>query len=142
MTQAKAGDTVKVHYTGTLEDGTPFDSSVGKTPLEFTLGSQQVIAGFEDAVVGMAPGEEKSTRIDVENAYGPRREDMVLAVEASEFPSHISPAEGQMLQMEYEDGQTISVLVTEVSDTLVTLDANHPLAGEALIFDIQLLEIV
>lgn len=142
MSQAKVGDTVKVHYTGKLEDGTEFDTSVNGDPLQFKLGGEQVIAGFEQAVVGMSPGEEKSTKIEADEAYGPYRDEMVLTVERDSFPPNIDPAVGQMLEMRYGDDQTIGVRVIEVSDAGVTLDANHPLAGEDLLFDIQLVEIV
>ena len=141
MAQAKSGDTVRVHYTGRLEDGGVFDSSEGREPLEFVLGAQQVIPGFEEAVDGLSPGEERSVSIPADRAYGPRREEMVLTVGRDQFPDEIRPEVGQQLQMSQE-GQVAVVTVTGVSDAEVTLDANHPLAGKDLVFDVQLVEIV
>lgn len=141
MAQAKNGDTVKVHYTGKLDDGTEFDSSNGNSPLEFTLGEGELIPGFEEAVVGMSPGESKTVRIASDQAYGPHQEEMVLVVERDQFPPHITPHLGQQLELRHPDGQAVSVTVTEVSPTGITLDANHPLAGQDLIFDIELVEI-
>ncbi len=141
MAQAKSGDTVRVHYTGRLEDGSVFDSSDGREPLEFVLGAQQVIPGFEAAVDGLSPGEERSVSIPADRAYGPRREEMVLVVGLDQFPAEIQPEVGQQLQMS-QDGQVAIVTVTGVSDAEVTLDANHPLAGKDLVFDVQLVEIV
>lgn len=140
MEQAKAGDTVRVHYTGRLDDGSVFDSSRGREPLEFTLGGGQVIAGFDDAVTGMAPGQEKTVTIPSEQAYGPRRDEMRVQVERSQFPSDIEPQVGQRLQMS-QGGQVAVVTITEVSDDQVTLDANHPLAGQDLTFDLELVSI-
>lgn len=141
MTQAKQGDTVKVHYTGKLDDGTVFDSSLNREPLEFSIGSGQIIPGFELAVVGMAPGDAKTESIPSENAYGPHRQEMVLQVERQQLPDDIPVGVGQQLQIRQQEGQTIPVIITEVTDAKVTLDANHPLAGENLTFDIELLEI-
>jgi peptidylprolyl isomerase len=141
MVQAKNGDTVKVHYTGKLDDGTEFDSSVDDSPLEFTLGEGELIPGFEEAVLGMSPGESKTVRIASDQAYGPHQEEMVLVIEHDQFPSHITPQLGQQLELRHPDGQAVSVTVTEVSPTGVTLDANHPLAGQDLIFDIELVDI-
>lgn len=140
MAQAKSGDTVRVHYTGRLEDGTVFDSSGGREPLEFVLGAQQVIPGFEEAVDGLAPGEERTVTIPPDRAYGPRREEMVLTLGRDQFPADLHPEVGQQLQMS-QDGQVAVVTVTDVSDAGVTLDANHPLAGKALVFDVRLVEI-
>lgn len=140
MEQARSGDTVRVHYTGKLEDGTVFDSSRGREPLEFTLGTGQVIPGFDEAVTGMAPGEEKSITIPADEAYGPRRDEMVVTVDRGQFPDNIQPQPGQQLQM-VQDGQTMVVTVRDVSDENVTLDANHPLAGKDLSFDLELVEI-
>jgi peptidylprolyl isomerase len=141
MAQAKNGDTVKVHYTGKLHDGTEFDSSTGGEPLEFTLGEGELIPGFEHAVIGMSPGESKTIEIASDQAYGPRQEEMVLVIERDQFPPHITPEIGQELELRHPDGQAVSVTVTQVSSTDVTLDANHPLAGKDLIFDIQLVGI-
>jgi peptidylprolyl isomerase len=141
MTQAKNGDTVKVHYTGKLEDGTQFDSSANSDPLEFTLGGGQVIPGFEEAVLGMNVGDSKTKTIPVEQAYGPHDEDMVLVVEKEMFPENIKPEVGQQLEMRNQEGRAIGVVVTEVTAESVTLDANHPLAGQNLVFDLELVEI-
>jgi peptidylprolyl isomerase len=141
MVHAKQGDTVKVHYTGKLEDGTIFDSSVNREPLEFAIGTGSLIPGFEQAVVGMSPGESKTERIIAEQAYGQHREDMVLIVDRQQMPEDMQVGVGQQLQIRQQTGQTIPVIVTDISDSKVTLDANHPLAGEDLTFDIQLLEI-
>jgi len=142
MTRAKLGDTVKVHYTGKLDDGMEFDSSSGREPLEFTLGSKQVIEDFENGVVGMEVSESKTITISSEEAYGPYHKELVLDVPIEQFPSNIQPQLGQQLQLTQPDGQPINVMVTQVTDTIVTLDANHPLAGRDLTFDIQLVEIV
>ncbi len=141
MAQAKYGDTVQVHYTGKLQDGTVFDSSVIREPLQFTLGQGQVISGFEQAVVGMNPGESKTANIPADQAYGERREEMLLPVDRSEFPEHITPEVGQQLQVSQPDGQSVVVTVADVSDETVVLDANHPLAGQDLSFDIELVNI-
>jgi len=142
MVQAKEGDTVKVHYTGKLDDGTVFDTSDERAPLEFTIGSGQIIHGFEQAVVGMEPGETKTATIPPEEAYGPRRDDMTLTVEREQFPEEIEPEPGQQLQVRQPDGRGAIVTVSEVSGSTVTLDANHPLAGQLLTFDIRLVDIV
>ncbi len=141
MAQARSGDTVRVHYTGRLDDGSTFDSSQGREPLEFTLGEGQVIPGFEDGVEGMSPGEEKTVTIPADQAYGARRDEMMLVVERAQFPDHIRPEVGQQLQMS-QDGQVAVVTIVDVDDESVTLDANHPLAGEDLTFDLRLVEIV
>ena len=141
MAQAKTGDTVKVHYTGKLDDGTVFDTSADREPLEFKIGEGQLIADFEQAVVGMNPGESKTIQIPSDNAYGPHHEEMVMSVDRNEFPKELEPKVDQMLQVRQKDGQTFAVKVTEVSEDKVTLDANHPLAGQGLTFDIQLTEI-
>ncbi len=142
MAQAKEGDIVRVHYTGRLEDGTVFDTSDERSPLEFTIGSGQIITGFEQAVVGMEPGELKTATIPPEEAYGPRREDMTLTVDREQFPEEIEPEPGQHLQVQQPDGRAAVVTVSEVSESTVTLDANHPLAGQLLTFDIRLVDIV
>lgn len=141
MTQAKAGDTVKIHYTGTLDDGTQFDSSAGREPLEFELGSGQVIPGFDKAVEGMAVGEEKSVNIEPEDAYGPRHDQMVQEVPKDALPDDLEPEIGMGLQAQGPDGQLINLTVTEVADESITVDGNHPLAGKALNFAIELVEI-
>ncbi|AUD01779.1 FKBP-type peptidyl-prolyl cis-trans isomerase [Spirosoma pollinicola] len=139
MAQAKSGDTVQVHYTGTLSDGTVFDSSEGRTPLEFTVGSGQVIKGFDDGVTGMNQGEKKTISIPVDDAYGPANEDMIFTLERSDLPADIPLELGMTLNM-HEDGnpRPIPVIIRSLTDTNVTLDANHPLAGQDLTFDIEL----
>lgn len=141
MTQVKSGDTVKVHYTGTLEDGTQFDSSVGRDPLQFTVGAQQVIQGFDDGVDGMETGETKTIHIPCADAYGPRRDEMMLEVPLGQFPPEITLEVGKQLQMRSEGGQVMPVTIVELSDSSATLDANHALAGKDLIFEITLVEV-
>jgi peptidylprolyl isomerase len=141
MVQAKPGDTVKIHYTGRLEDGTVFDSSSDREPLEFTINQRQVIPGFEEAVLGMTPGESKTEKIPMDQAYGPHREEMVLEVSREQIPPDLNPEVGQQLEIQQANGQSVPVFVTDVTDAKITLDANHPLAGEDLTFDIQLVEI-
>ena len=142
MEKAKADDTVKVHYTGKFEDGTVFDSSAGRDPLEFTLGKRMVIAGFEAAALGMSPGETKTVKIPAEEAYGPRHEEMVMEVARASMPAEIEPQVGQVLQIGQSQDQMIQVVVAEVTEESVILDANHPLAGIDLVFEIELVEIV
>ena len=137
---ARNGDTVEVHYTGRLADGTVFDTSVGSEPLEFTLGQSQIIPGFEQAVIGMQVGEAKTVTIPVDQAYGPHREDMILQVDRDELPADIDPRVGMQLQMNQGDGIMI-VTITDVSETTIKIDANHPLAGQDLTFDIELVDI-
>jgi FKBP-type peptidyl-prolyl cis-trans isomerase 2 len=139
---AKTGDTVKVHYTGRLPDGAVFDTSVGSEPMEFTLGQGQLISGFEQAVIGMQVGESKTVTIPVDQAYGPRRDDMVLEVDRDKLSADIDPRVGMQLQMNQGDGGIMTVTITDVSETTVKIDANHPLAGQDLTFDIELVEIV
>lgn len=142
MAHATTGDTVRIHYTGTLSDGTVFDSSEGRAPLEFTLGAGQVIPGFDRAVEGMEPGETQRVEIPAAEAYGPHREEMTLSVSPDQFPEEMDPALGQQLQLSQPDGQSVVVRVTEIADDAVTLDANHELAGKDLTFEITLEEIV
>jgi FKBP-type peptidyl-prolyl cis-trans isomerase 2 len=139
--QAKTGDTVKVHYTGRLQDGTVFDTSVGSEPLEFTLGQGQVIPGFEQAVIGMQVGESKTVTVPVDQAYGPRRDDMILEVSRDELPEDLEPVVGMLLQMNQGDGGIMIVTIIEVSETTIKIDANNPLAGQDLTFDIELVDI-
>jgi peptidylprolyl isomerase len=141
MAAAGQGDTVKVHYSGSFVDGTQFDSSHGGAPLEFTIGSGQIVPGFEEAVVGMQPGESKSTTIPPEKAYGLYREELAVQVNRTDLPPDLLPEVGQRLQLENKEGRTLVVLITDVNDANITLDANHPLAGKALNFEISLLEI-
>ncbi len=142
MPQAKAGDRVKIHYTGTLADGSVFDSSSGRDPLEFTLGSGQVIVGFEEAVLGMSQGDSKKVTIPADRAYGQRNEEMVIRAARNQIPPDIDPEVGQQLQMTGPAGEVVIVRVTEVTEDVVVLDANPPLAGKDLTFDIELVEIV
>ncbi len=142
MSEAASGDTVKVHYTGTLADGSQFDSSVGGEPLELTLGGGGVIPGFEKAVVGMAEGDSRTVTIAAEDAYGPHHADRVHEVERARIPADINLEVGGVLQAVGERGETMVVKVVELSDSGVTLDFNHPLAGEDLTFELQLVEIV
>ncbi|MGL5196218.1 MAG: FKBP-type peptidyl-prolyl cis-trans isomerase [Chroococcales cyanobacterium] len=141
MTQAKQGDMVKVHYTGKLDDGTVFDSSIDRDPLEFVLGEGQLIAGFEQAVLGMSPGESKTEKIPADEAYGPHREEMVVEVERQQLPDNIPLDVGQQLQIQQAPNQIIPVVITAISESKVTLDANPPLAGKDLIFEIELVGI-
>ncbi len=142
MTQAKSGDTVRIHYTGTLDDGTEFDSSAGRDPLEFALGGGQVIPGFDSAVDGMTVGESKSVTIPPEQAYGERHEQLVQEVPKSALPDEIEPAVGMQLQSRSPEGQVMNLVITDVADDSITVDGNHPLAGQALTFAIELVEIV
>jgi peptidylprolyl isomerase len=139
---AQEGDTVQVHYTGTLEDGTVFDTSVGREPLQFTIGAGQMVPGFEQGVLGMKLGESKAITILPEQAYGPYYEDRVWVLDRAQLPPGLEPEVGQHLQMASAQGQIIVVTVTEVSATNITVDANHPLAGKTLTFEIQLVAIL
>ena len=142
MAQALSGNSVKVHYTGNTDDGEVFDSSVDREPLQFTIGDNHVIPGFEEATIGMEPGDSKKITITADKAYGPHNPDMVVAVDRSRFPDNLEPQTGQQLQMRQSEDQMIVVTVTSVSDSQVMLDANHPLAGKDLTFEIQLVEII
>ena len=141
MSKAKSGDTVRVHYTGKLDDGTQFDSSAGKDPLEFSLGAGNVIPGFDNAVEGMAVGDSKSVKIEADDAYGPRHEQLIQDVPRAHLPDEMQPAVGMQLQAQGEDGQPIQLIVTAVEEETITVDGNHPLAGQSLNFDIELVEI-
>ncbi|HEY0355364.1 MAG TPA: peptidylprolyl isomerase [Flavisolibacter sp.] len=142
MQQAQNGDKVKVHYHGKLRTGETFDSSQGREPLEFTVGSGQVIKGFDDGVRGMTPGDKKTVEIPVGEAYGEKESERIVEFPKSQFPPEMNPEVGMQLVMSDGSGQQIPVLVTEVKEESVMLDANHPLAGQDLIFDIELVEIV
>jgi len=139
--RAKEGDTVKVHYTGKLEDGMPFDSSEGGDPLEFTIGAGRMIPGFEEGVIGMAPGETKEVKLPPEKAYGHYRMDRVIAVDKKDFPEDVVPEIGKSLEICSPNGNVIPVQVTDIEGDTVTLDANHPLSERTLTFDIKLVEI-
>ena len=140
--QADNGDVVQVHYTGKLADGTVFGSSVGREPLEFTLGAGQMIPGFEQAVLGMKVGESKIVTIPANEAYGPRLDDLILEVPRENLPSGKTPEVGQQLGMNRPDGGVSTGTITGVSDNTVTIDTNHPLAGEDLTFEIELVKIL
>ena len=142
MSVAQLGDTVLVHYTGKLDDGSVFDSSQQRGPLKISLGETRLIPGFQNAVVGMEPGESKTATVPPEEAYGERRQDMVLEVERGKLPPEINPQVGQDLQLQTQAGQPVPAKIVDVSDRSITVDANHPLAGQALTFDIELVEIV
>ena len=141
MAQAKTGDTVKVHYTGTLDDGTVFDTSKDRDPIEFTLGNKMVIDGFDNAVTGMEVGETKSVSLAPDEAYGQPRDELIGAVERSRLPEDLTPEVGMFLQAQSPDGQVNDVKITEVTDDTITIDANHPLAGQTLNFELTLVEI-
>lgn len=139
--EAKNGDTVFVHYTGKLQDGTVFDTSVGSDPLEFTLGEEQMLPAFEQAVTGMKIGESKSFTVPANEAYGLRRDDLIIEVNKDELPDALEPVVGMLLQMDQGNGRSITVTVIEVSETTITIDANNALAGHDLIFNITLVGI-
>ncbi|RTL51069.1 MAG: peptidylprolyl isomerase [Sphingobacteriales bacterium] len=141
MQQVKKGDTVKVHYHGKLEDGTTFDSSEGREPLEFEVGSGMVIAGFDDGVTGMQIGEKKTIHIPADEAYGPVQEEMIMEFPRDRFPDDMTPEVGMQLNMSNGQGQNFPVVIVDVKDTVVILDANHPLAGKDLVFDLELVAI-
>ncbi|MBU2537253.1 MAG: peptidylprolyl isomerase [Proteobacteria bacterium] len=141
MSQAKKGDSVKIHYTGTLEDGTVFDSSAGRDPLVFTIGGGQVIVGFDEAVQGMAIGDKKKVTIPSHKAYGEKNEELVIQVPRDQVPPDLNPEVDQKLQMGGPNGELIVVTVVDITDEIVVLDANPPLAGKDLIFDLELVEI-
>ena len=142
MKQAQAGDTVRIHYTGTLDDGSQFDSSSGRDPIEFTLGNQSVIPGFEAGVTGMQAGEQKTIHIPAEEAYGQRNENLVEEVPLQQFPEDLQLQVGMQLQAQSPNGESFNVVVTALSESAATLDGNHPLAGEALNFELELVEIL
>jgi peptidylprolyl isomerase len=141
MSQAKSGDSVKIHYTGTLDDGTQFDSSEGREPLDFTLGGGQVIPGFDEAVNGMSVGEKKTVRIEAAQAYGERHPEMVQQVPKSALPADMEVEKGMPLQAQGPDGQVMNLVVTDVSEDAIEVDGNHPLAGQALTFAIELVSV-
>ncbi len=141
MSKVKDGDTVKVHYKGTLKDGSVFDSSENREPLEFTLGQGQLIPGFEKAVVGLTEGDTTSVDIPSGEAYGEVRDDLIINVPKEQLPDDVEPQVGMQLQLNQPNGQPVPVRITEVSEAELTLDANHPLAGKDLKFDIELVEV-
>ena len=141
MSKVKDGNTVKVHYTGTLKDGSVFDTSAEREPLEFKLGEGQLIPGFEKAVIGMEEGESTKIDIPVKEAYGEACEDLIINVPKDQLPDDVEPEVGMQLQVNQPDGQPVPVRVAEISDDELTLDANHPLAGKDLSFEIEVVEI-
>jgi FKBP-type peptidyl-prolyl cis-trans isomerase 2 len=142
MSEARNGDTVKIHYTGTLADGSQFDSSREREPLELTVGAGKVIPGFERAVVGMGVGESRTVTIDAADAYGPRQEQLLQEVPRSVIPADIELSQGLMLHAQGPDGQTVNFTVIEYDDQKVLVDGNHPLAGRDLTFELELVAIV
>jgi peptidylprolyl isomerase len=141
MTKATAGSSVSIHYTGTLEDGSIFDSSEGRDPLTFQMGTGQIITGLEAALEGMGVGEAKTVTIPADQAYGPRHEEAVQEVPRDMIPDHIPLDPGTALQMQTPNGSMMPVTVTAVTDETVTLDANHPLAGQALTFAVEVVAV-
>lgn len=142
MKKAKIGDHVKVSYLGTLDDGTVFDSSQNTDPQEFTIGSGRFIRGFESAIVGMSPGESRITRVAAAQAYGPRKEALIANVDRSHIPAEVRLEPGRRLKARAADGGEVAVTVTDITDSTVTVDGNHPLAGKDLTFEIELLDII
>ena len=142
MTQASTGDTVRIHYVGTLQDGTQFDASTGRDPLEFTIGENRILPLLETAIVGMAVGETATVAIGATDAYGVRDPEAVQQVERTMIPDEIELAVGNQLQASAQNGQTIVLTVVAFDDETVTVDGNHPLAGQDLTFAIELVEIV
>lgn len=141
MSEAKKGDRVKVHYTGKLTDGSVFDSSRERDPLEFELGSGMMISGFDAAVTGMKIGESKVAEIPSKEAYGEHNDEMVISVPKTQLPEGLAPEIGQQLGMQQPNGESIPVRVTKVEEENIEIDANHPLAGKDLVFDLELVEI-
>ncbi len=141
MQQVKKCDTVKVHYHGKLTNGTTFDSSAGREPLEFEVGSGMVIPGFDEGVTGMSIGDKKTIHIPADQAYGQKEEHMIMEFPRDRFPEDMVPEVGMQLNMSNGSGQNFPVVITEVRETVVVLDANHPLAGEDLVFDLELVAI-
>ena len=142
MAEAKSGDRVKVHYTGTLGDGTEFDSSRGRDPIEITIGEHEVIPGFEDALVGMSEGDTKTIKLPCEQAYGRYREEHVGMVDRSQLPGEADLQVGMVLEAQAPDGTMTKVMVKQITDEAVIIDGNHPLAGKALSFELELVEVL
>ncbi|SDG90825.1 FKBP-type peptidyl-prolyl cis-trans isomerase [Pelagibacterium luteolum] len=142
MTQAKHGDTVRIHYTGRLTDGTQFDSSDGRDPLEFQVGSGQIIKGLEEQIEGMAVGDKQTVTIPADAAYGPHRAEGVQTVPRAQIPDGVDTSVGARLQATGGDGRTMTLTVVDTSDAEITVDANHPLAGKDLVFDVELVAVV
>jgi peptidylprolyl isomerase len=142
MAQAKSGDTVRIHYTGRLDDGTVFKTSCGYKPLKFRIGKSMLIPAFQETVVGMKPGKSRTVKIAAGEAYGPRRKEMVVAVDRDKFPENVKPYVGLELDVHKQNGKIFPAKVIDITECSVTLDANHPLAGKDLTFDIELVEII
>jgi FKBP-type peptidyl-prolyl cis-trans isomerase 2 len=142
MAQVKSGDKIKVHYHGKLTNGETFDSSAGREPLEFEVGSGMVIPGFDEGVTGMTVGEKKTVNIPFAEAYGPKNPEMVIEMPKDRFPADMQIEVGMPLMMSDQQGQQFQVTIVEIKEEAVMLDANHPLAGQDLIFDLELVEIV
>jgi len=142
MAQVKEGDVVRVHYTGKLTNGEQFDSSVGKEPLEFTVGAGQMISGFDAAMPGMNVGDKKTINIALEHGYGEKDEDAIIEFPKENIPADMKLEPGMPLTLSNQQGQPVPVIVVEVKDDVIVLDANHFLAGQELVFDIELVEIV
>ncbi|MCU7914682.1 MAG: peptidylprolyl isomerase [Candidatus Thiodiazotropha sp. (ex Gloverina cf. vestifex)] len=142
MRQVQEGDTVRIHYTGTLDNGTQFDTSAGQDPIEFTLGKKDVIPGFEDGVKGMQIGDQKKIHIPADEAYGERNDSLVEQVPLQNFPDDLELQVGMQLQAQSPNGENFNVIVTALNEEAATIDGNHPLAGEALNFELELVEIV
>ena len=141
MTQASAGNTVSFHYTGTLDDGSTFDSSAGRDPLQFEMGASQIIPGLEKEIEGMAVGDRKKIRVASDEAYGPHRPEAVQTVDRAQIPPEIELAPGIELQATAPNGQPIRLKVVDIGEAEVKLDANHPLAGQDLVFDVEIVAI-
>lgn len=142
MKQAQKGDTVKVHFKGTLDDGTVFADSKDGEPVQFTIGEGALIPGFEEETVGMSEGDQKSVRLEAERAFGHKRDELVSTVPRNAIPDNIDLSVGLQLQMNSSSGQPVQVVVTDVAEEEITIDANPPLAGHPLTFDIELVEVV
>lgn len=142
MSQVKQNDTVKVHYTGRLEDGQVFDTSEGKEPIEFTLGQGQLIPGFEKGLVDMKVNEKKTINIPKEEAYGEPQEELIQEVQKNQLPDDIKPEVGMGLVSKAPDGREMNLVVADVKDETIVVDGNHPLAGKNLIFDLEVVEII
>lgn len=141
MATVKSGDKVKVHYHGKLTSGETFDSSTGREPLEFEVGSGAVIKGFDEGVTGMSVGEKKTINIPFDEAYGPKKQEMIIEMPKEQFPKDLEIEVGMPLMMSDQEGHQFQVSVSEITENAVLLDANHPLAGKDLIFDLELVEI-
>ena len=142
MEHVKEGDVVRVHYTGKLTTGEEFDSSVGREPLEFTVGAGMMIKGFDDAMPGMAIGEKKTISISPDEAYGEKSEDAIIEFPKENVPADMKIEQGMSFELSNQDGSRFPVVVVDVKDDVIVLDANHTLAGKELVFDIELVEIV